>query len=622
VKQEVAVNDEDEAAQLIRNVPSAESFPDASIIYILDEGIVEVSENGRSKRTSRVVFKILNERGKYNANITIGFNSRTETASVIYAKTITPEGKTIPLNKNTINFVTPFNNYPSYSDYKTLTFSMPGTTVGSIVDYKVSIEQKNPEIDGKFSDSFYFQTYEPAYFCRYKVITPKDTDLKYLALNPIPGVQGSPKVIHDGNQKAFLWEYRNIPQMIGESFMPTTDEVAFRVLVTTMNSWEEFFNWWRKKIERKTEPDEAIRKKVAELTGNLSTLNDKIEALFDYVKKEIRYVYIDLGRSGYEPHSAMEVFRNKYGDCKDKSTLLISMLKVAGIPAYYVLIPSYARANLIKTFPFPFQFDHCIVAVAKEDGYHFLDPVGEDYRVSYLPIYDQNRGVLIFKDQETVFATTPASRPEENANYIQYRASIRTNGSVTFEGRNLGSGDKEASLRAFYTGNNPTEIKESWEKWVDSISKGAKLIDYSHSNPLNFKESFSQSIKFNAPDYCNKAGNLMIFQLIPTGIGCLPSGKTERRYPLVIRANVLIQEEIDFDIPENYELLYLPEPLEIKNQYFEFRSRGRREGDKIFYRRDFTGKAISIPPEEYPAYQKYCQEMEKSFKRDILFKAK
>ena len=118
---------------------------------------------------------------------------------------------------------------------------------------------------------------------------------------------------------------------------------------------------------------------------------------------EIRYVFIDLGKSGYEPENAKKVFENKYGDCKDKSTLLISMLRVAGIPAYYVLIPTSSVGNLIKDFPYPFQFNHCIVVYKNEGKYHFLDPVAENYRFNYLPGSDQERDVLIFDNKKIVF---------------------------------------------------------------------------------------------------------------------------------------------------------------------------------------------------------------------------
>jgi hypothetical protein len=620
LKHEVTIDDE--VAQLIRNVPSAELHPDAGIIYILDEDIVEVSEDGRCRQTFRVVFKILNDRGKGNGDIQIGYNSRAETASIIYARTITPEGKIIPLNENAVKIVTPYSSYPSYSDYKELTFSMPGVTVGSIIDYKVMQEKKKPEIEGKFSDEFYFQTYDPTYVCRYKVITPRDMDLKYLVLNPLQGIQLSPKIIHDGNKKIYLWEYKHIPQIIREKSMPPTDEVAFRILVTTMNSWEEFSNWWRKKIEGKTEPDGSIKRKVAELTQDLSTSKEKMEIIFDYVKREIRYVSIGLGKSGYEPENAKKVFENKYGDCKDKSTLLISMLRTAGIPAYYVLIPTGNIGNLIKDFQYPFQFNHCIVAVESEAKYHFIDPVANSYRFDYLPDSDRNRDVLIFNDQKIVFEKTPLAKSEENAYYSQSQIKIGLNGSIECKVKNFGVGGKEAIYRSFFIKNRPTEIKEFLEERVNDISPGARLLTYTHSDPENFKERFELNIKYDAQDYCRKGGDTLIFDVPEISQHCIAADKKDRRYPILVWNNYYSKDVAEFNVPEGYKVYYLPEPAEIKNQYFEFRSSYRQEGERIFYEGELIRKAIRITPEEYASYQKHCQGMEKSFNRSVLFRKK
>ncbi len=612
LKHEVTIDDE--VAQLIRNVPSVESYPDAAIIHILDECIEEVSEDGRCKETIHVVFKILKESGKENGNIEIGYHSHTETASIIYARTITPGGKVIPLNENAVKVVTPY-----HGDYKELTFSMPGMTVGSIIDYKVVREERKPAIEGTFSSRFYFQTYEPTYFCRYKVITPRDMSLKYLLLNPLPGTQLSPKIIPDGNKKVYLWEYKNIPQIIAEQSMPPEDEVAFRILVTTINSWEEFSHLWRKMLAGKTEPDESIMRKVAELTKALGTSKAKMEVIFDYVKAEIGK---SMGTSRFEPENAKKVFENKYGDCKEKSTLLISMLRAAGIPAYYVSIPTIKVGNLIKEFPHPFQFNHCIVAVKNEDKYHFIDPVPKNYRFDYLPGSDRNRNVLIFDDEKIVFDKTPLAKPEENAYYSQSQIKIGLDGSIECEVKNFGFGGEEASLRSFFIKDNPNKIKESLEERVDEISSGAKLLTYTHSDPMNFKERFELNFKYNAQDYCRKAGDILLFDVPKIRKGCPATGKKDRRYPIVIWNNSYSKDEVGFNVPEGYEVYHLPEPMEIKNQYFEFRASYRQEGAKIFYRGELISKALRITPEEYPAYHESCQAMEKSFKRDVLFKAK
>ena len=608
-----------EVSKLLNAVPPAESYPDANILYLLDEGIKEVFSDGRSNATVHKVFKIVSEWGKHYATCSIGYNSRTEAISLLYARTITPEGKIIPLKKNAIKTVTPYSEFPYYSDYKKLTFSMPGVSVGCVIDYKYMIEKK-PTIEGKFMSSHFFQTYNPILLSRYKIITPKDIDLKYLLLNPVKDIQRSPVVTSQGDKKSYLWEYRDIPQILYEERMPPMDEIAFNILVTTTDSWEKFFSWWRKEIEGKTRSNKTIKEKVSELTKDLFNTRKKIEAIFDYVKKEIQYISVDLGKSGYEPTSAQEVFENKYGDCKDQSTLLISMLRVAGISAHYVLVPTDDVGNLIKDFPFPFQFNHCIVAVENEKGYRFLDPTAQYHRFAYLPDSDQDRGILIFKENKAIFSKTPLAEHKDNAYFRQQHIDIKKDGAIEGELKNTCSGSREASRRSLYTKSSPTEIREGLERIVDGLSPGAKLLDYTYTDPLDFKKKFTYSIKYNAPDYCKKAGDIFIFQLFGIEASCAATDKEERRYPIEHQSNSYGKNEVNFNIPEGYELYYLPEPVEIKNPYFEYHSSYQKKGRKIFYHGEFIGNAVQTPPEEYADYRKFCQMMEKSYKRHVLFR--
>jgi hypothetical protein len=114
----------------------------------------------------------------------------------------------------------------------------------------------------------------------------------------------------------------------------------------------------------------------------------------------------------------------------------------------------------------------------------------------------------------------------------------------------------------------------------------------------------------------------LIFDVPEIWRSCLATGKKDRRYPIVVWNNSYAKDEVEFNIPEGYEIYHLPEQIEIINQYFEFRSNYREEGESIFYQGEFIKKALRITPEEYPAYHESCQVMEKSFKRDVLFRWK
>ena len=156
----------------------------------------------------------------------------------------------------------------------------------------------------------------------------------------IPAADGSPKTTGhfsqetSGDRTIFHWKHANLSRPADdqeENKTPKSQDLPADVQITTFKNWTEVAAWYSGLEKGRSEPDAAIRAKVAQLIqGNKSDL-EKMEALYDYVSTNIRYVSLSFGLGRYQPHSAAEVFSNQYGDCKDKQTLLAAMLDVAGI---------------------------------------------------------------------------------------------------------------------------------------------------------------------------------------------------------------------------------------------------------------------------------------------------
>src|SRR5204863_9985828 len=125
--------------------------------------------------------------------------------------------------------------------------------------------------------------------------------------------------------------------------------------------WAEVGDWYHELERERTTPDEKIRTKAAELVRGRNTDQEKIQALYEFVAKNFRYVSLSLGQGRYQPHAAADVMANQYGDCKDKHTLLSSMLVAAGLRAYPALMNSGRKID--ADVPSPGQFDHVITAV-------------------------------------------------------------------------------------------------------------------------------------------------------------------------------------------------------------------------------------------------------------------
>jgi len=204
--------------------------------------------------------------------------------------------------------------------------------------------------------------------------------------------------------------------------------------------------------------------------------------------------------------------------------------------------------------------------------------------------------------------------------FSQQQITVKEDGTIEVKAKGFFSGSEEARFRTYFNNSSPIEIKEMFHEAIDEISPGAKLLDYAYSDPLDFKQRLTVKLKYIAADYCKKAGDILIFQVPGLYGECLESVKQERKHPVLYESQSYSKNEVRFSIPEGYDVYHLPEPVEIKNPYFEYRSSYRKIGEGIFYQDKHINKAVRIPLEEYRNYHKFCKLMEKSCERYVLFR--
>ena len=175
--------------------------------------------------------------------------------------------------------------------------------------------------------------------------------------------------------------------------------------MASFQSWEEIGRWYYELQRDRVEPNDAIRKKVTELTANAKTEQEKAQALYSYVARNIRYVSLSLGIGRFQPHAAADVLANQYGDCKDKHTLLASMLQVAGLHPDPVLIHHIRKLD--PDVPSPAQFDHLITSVPIAGKQVWLDSTTEVAPFAFLAQSIRDKEALLVSDKPSLVKTFP-----------------------------------------------------------------------------------------------------------------------------------------------------------------------------------------------------------------------
>ena len=202
----------------------------------------------------------------------------------------------------------------------------------------------------------------------YEVHAPADRPLQRIALrDEIPGtVRHSAQTNADGAID-YRWEVANVPRMFDEPSMPPYEMVLQRLYVSTLPDWQAVSKWyWNLSQPHLEATTPEMEKTVDELTAGAKTDMDKIKAVFYHVSKKIRYMGLtpEKDRPGFEPHDVKLTFDKKYGVCRDKAALLVSMLREAGLNAYPVLINVGVKRDAEVPDP---DFNHAIVGVEIEN---------------------------------------------------------------------------------------------------------------------------------------------------------------------------------------------------------------------------------------------------------------
>ena len=588
-----------------------EKYPLAgAVIILVDEKITLLADNTLATQAHYII-KILNERGKNDfSEIVLGYDSTYETVEVAYAKTIKPNGEEVSVGEKDIRDVSRYLNFPLYSNARARIISMPEITEGAIVEYKISSTQRQLINKKDFDTVYTLQENEPILCAKFSVSIPKNRDLKIKALNPEYNTHNfnlAGNMKETDGAKMYSWEFRDIPQIEIEPNMPPVSEITPVILLSTFNSWDEIYQWWWDLAKDRITPDEAITQKANELIKGKNSQEDKIRAMYNYCAQEIRYVGIEYGQAGYQPHYASEIFKNKYGDCKDKAILFVTMLKALGIEAYPVLIGTRGTPEAIKDFP-EVIFNHCIAALELEGKRIFLDITAEVCSFGDLPYDDQERNALVFKKDGYEIAATPGILPDKN--FIKYITKITLHNNETISAQRevvtLGAFDQMQRFWLRYT--PPNLIEQGLKEKVQSMVTSGDLLSYTYENAEDLNIPVRLTYAFRGKNFLSRAGRARIlpqFAKLDTSI----VAKDARQYPLELGQKSLSESIFEMELPATVKVKYLPKAIDVKNQWGEYSVTYELKRKTLKVSQRQLSKARQISKEEYPAFKQFMEDM-------------
>jgi transglutaminase-like putative cysteine protease len=603
---------------------TAARFPNCDEVMV-DEKIVEVYHaDGRAENQYETYTKVLTEKGRRgNAVVTLGFLLPYFTVQISRLEVIKPNGRVVPVDivansKESIdNSQMAENIYDP--DSRILQVNVPGLEIGDIVHAVKRTTVVRPIIPNEFFDEFLFEGQGYIRHISCEIRGPASEPLRYSELrdNVDATVTATTHRMPDGTM-VYHWEVNRVPRMYDEPEMPPYETVLQRLLVSTLPDWSAVSKWyWELSLPHLNAISPAMRQTVSALIAGKTTDLEKIEALFYYVSKNIRYMGVtpEKDRPGFEPHDVSLTFAKKYGVCRDKAALLVAMLRIAGLKAYPVLINVGSRLD--PEVPDAY-FNHAIAAVEESAGrYLLMDPTDEHTR-ALLPAYDDHQTYLVCRPEGEGLALSPVTPPADNMMQIRTTGSLDADGTLRAISALSFGGVNDDAYRGAFAKMKPDERRRFFERRFQQIMPGIRMtaINISPENMQDESVPLRAEIAFSAPAMAAFGDHRAVITMpwIGHGLGVSnfildATGLEKRKYPLVTQTTYRINEQITLKLANNYaQAVSIPPGSTLDDDCVSYRRLFRFADHNLHASKDLQLKIVEFSPKQYLELKRTLKE--------------
>ena len=248
--------------------------------------------------------------------------------------------------------------------------------VGDLIDYAYTIKGDNPVLGGRYVDFVHLQAGSATTKFSWRLLWPAGRQLHMRARN----TDSEPRIRESAGETEYLWEGENLPAVEYDSNTPDWFDATPIVQLSEFAGWDEVVRWAQPLYEVPRPPAPALRRQIEEWRARFGDQESRLLAALKFVQDEVRYLGIEMGRQSHLPAQPSAVFERRFGDCKDKSLLLSTVLNSLGIEAHPALVNTQTSHTLDEWQPSPFAFNHVIVQVKLDGKTYWFDPTATQQR--------------------------------------------------------------------------------------------------------------------------------------------------------------------------------------------------------------------------------------------------
>jgi transglutaminase-like putative cysteine protease len=625
----------------VANAPLPEHDEKTDAVLLYSEETVSVQSVEKIKTHVRLVYKILRPSGREYGIAAVPFNAHSK-INGLRGWCIPTQGKDYEIKDKEAAEISPPKIAGSelIKDVKVKLLQIPAADPGNVVGYEYD-EEEQPMV---LQTVWMFQREIPGRELHFSLQLPSGWEYKtsWINYSEVKPAQSG------GNQ--WDWVVSDVKAIRKEAEMPPIAGVAAQMSVSFFppggarlngfSSWPEMGKWYFNLVDGRRDATPQITQQVTNLTASAKTQLEKMKAIAYFVQHDIRYVAIELGIGGWQPHPASEIFTNHYGDCKDKVTLMSSMLSQIGVESFYVLI-NMQRGAVFPDTPPRISFDHAILAIKLPAGVSdasfvataphprlgtilYFDPTNELMPLGEIAGHlQENYGLLVTPDGGEL-VELPKQSPAMNSIQRAGTLTLDLNGTLTGDVVERRIGDRAWSEREQL--RNVTKDADRIKPIEDVLAGSLSLFRITKATITNLNQTdqpFGFNYTFEAAGYAKNAGGLLLLR--PRVLGIKTSGlletKDPRKFPIEFEGPSHDTDTFDITLPTGLVVDDVPPPVDADYGFASYHAKTEVKGNVIHYSRTFEVKELSVPVSKADDLKKFYRIIAGDERNTVVLKA-
>lgn len=584
------------------------------VTLLTDLTVATVFENGLGSRFVQFAAQVHDEEGARRMRArSIQFDPETQRVSVRLARVYRADGRVLEATETYEEQLgEPW--YRVYYDTRALVVVFPDLEPGDSVELRYRVDDVAPRnlFADYFGDLHVFAGGEPRKQVEYVLITPAAR--RFFIHEPALPLERDERV--QGTQRIQRFRAKDVPALHGEPNMPGMTEVAPYLHVSTYENWESVGRWWWGLVRDQLYADAHLKGVVAELKRGAKDDDEIVRRIYGWVVKNTRYVALEFGIHGFLPYRVPEIVRRGFGDCKDKASLIYTMLREAGIDARLVLVRTRQNGHIDPEPASLAVFDHAIAYVPKLDLY--LDGTAEHSGTRELPAADQGVMVLVVGPDGAELKQTPVLPPESNLRERAAEILLAADGSAQLSAKERIAGVEAARYRSTFQAAGTQ--RDRLERQLSSSLPGLSLEQHAFTGLDDIERDVTLSYRAKAPLVARPQGDELRIpgSALSDLLRELASSPT-RRYPLDLGTPRVYREERTVVPPPGHVVHALPKGGRVASRFGQMVVENKQRGQTVVSKTSFTLAVARIDAADYAEFRRFVEQAEMLVRQRITF---